>query len=143
MIAVEINDGKIGRIRLYHLKDASLNAVLVELVEPGSIIETDGWTGYSKVNEIGLQRIIAHQGANVGEDLLPQAHRVASLLKRWLLGTFQGAIQPTHLDYYLDGFTFRFNRRTSKSRGKLFYRLLQQAVAIGPVKGSDLIGGKY
>jgi predicted RNA-binding Zn-ribbon protein involved in translation (DUF1610 family)/transposase-like protein len=146
MIAAEVNNNKIGRIRLYRLKDASsesLNTALAELVEPGSTIETDGWLGYSKANEIGLQRVIARKGANVGEDLLPQAHQVASLLKRWLLGTLQGAIQPTHLDYYLDEFAFRFNRRTSKSRGKLFYRLLQQAVTIGPVKGSDLIGGKY
>jgi len=63
---------------------------------------------------------------------LPKAHLVASLLKRWLLGTYQGAVGPTHLDYYLDEYTFRFNRRTSRSRGKLFYRLLQQAASVGP-----------
>ncbi len=119
----------------------SLNAALTELVGPGSIIETDGWVGYSKVNDIGLSRIVARKSSNVGEELLPKVHRVASLLKRWLLGTHQGAIKPSHLDYYLDEFTFRFNRRTSKSRGKLFYRLVQQALAIGPVKDSDLVGG--
>ncbi len=54
------------------------------------------------------------------------------LLKRWLMGTHQGAVSHKHLDYYLDEFTFRFNRRRSKSRGKLFYRLAQQAVAVDP-----------
>jgi hypothetical protein len=65
-------------------------------------------------------------------ELMPRVHRVVALLKRWLLGTHPGAVSPAHLDYYLDEFTFRFNRRTSRSRGKLFYRLLQQAVAVEP-----------
>ena len=64
------------------------------------------------------------------------------LLKRWLLGTHQGAIQPSHLDYYLDEFTFRFNRRTSRSRGKLFYRLVQQSVSVAPITGDEIRGGK-
>jgi hypothetical protein len=64
---------------------------------------------------------------------MPGVHRLASLLKRWLLGTHQGAVHPTQLDYYLDEFTFRFNRRTSRSRGLLFYRLLEQAVVTQPV----------
>jgi hypothetical protein len=64
---------------------------------------------------------------------------VTSLLKRWLLGTHQGAVSRAHLDYYLDEFTFRFNRRGSRSRGKLFYRLLQQAVAIEPTPYKHLI----
>lgn len=75
-------------------------------------------------------------------ELLPRVHLVASLLKRWLLGTHQGAVSPEHLDYYLDEFTFRFNRRTSKSRGLLFYRLLQQAVSLGPIVGTDIFSGK-
>ena len=73
--------------------------------------------------------------------LLPRVHRVAALLKRWLLGTHQGAIAPEHLDYYLDEFTFRFNRRTSASRGKLFYRLAQQAVQVSPAPYHALVGG--
>jgi len=144
MIAAEINENKIGRIRLYLLKDASsksLNAALAELVETGSTIQTDGWSGYSKLNDIGLNHIVVRENPNIGDDLLPHAHRVASLLKRWLLGTYQGAVKTSHLDYYLDEFTFRFNRRTSKSRGKLFYRLVQQGLIINPVKGSQLIGG--
>jgi hypothetical protein len=69
-------------------------------------------------------------------------HRIIALFKRWLLGTYQGAVRPEHLDYYLDEYTFRFNRRTSRSRGKLFYRLVQQAVQIEPVTGKEIEGGK-
>ena len=69
----------------------------------------------------------------------PRVHRVAALLKRWLLGTHQGAVGKRHLNYYLDEFTFRFNRRTSRSRGLLFYRLLQQAVVTAPAPESALI----
>ena len=86
----------------------------------------------------GYKRLIVREDADAGENLLPHAHRIASLLKRWLLGTHQGAVQPSHLDYYLDEFTFRFNRRTSRSRGLLFYRLMQQAMATKPLKGRDL-----
>ena len=73
--------------------------------------------------------------------LLPRVHRVASLLKRWLLGTHQGAVSARHLDYYLDEFTFRFNRRKSRSRGKLFYRLLQQAMEVEPAPYKSIVGG--
>ena len=72
---------------------------------------------------------------------MPGVHRVASLLKRWLLGTHQGAVSNKHLDYYLDEFTFRFNRRSSNARGLLFYRLLQQAVLTDPVYYHQLVGG--
>jgi len=71
--------------------------------------------------------------------MLPRVHRVISLLKRWLMGTHQGAIGQAHLDDYLDDFTFRFNRRKSKSRGKLFYRLAQQAVQLGAVPFASLV----
>jgi hypothetical protein len=81
------------------------------------------------------------QKKSAATELLPRVHRVASLLKRWLLGMHQGAIAPEHLDYYLDEFTFRFNRRTSASRGKLFYRLAQQAVQVAPVPYNTLVGG--
>jgi len=76
-----------------------------------------------------------------GKNLLPRVNRVVALLKRWLLGTYQGRVEPSHLDYYLDEFTFRFNRRTSRSRGKLFYRLVQQAAAIAPILAKDIRGG--
>ena len=73
---------------------------------------------------------------------MPRVHRVASLLKRWLLGTHQGAVSGKHLDYYLDEYTFRFNRRRSRARGLLFYRLLQNAVAVDPVPYGQLVGGQ-
>jgi hypothetical protein len=78
----------------------------------------------------------------LGDNLLPKAHLVASLLKRWLLGTYQGAVSPIHLEYYLGEYTFRFNRRTSGSRGKLFYSLLQQASAIDHVLSKDIYNRK-
>lgn len=71
--------------------------------------------------------------------MLPLCHQVAFSLKRWMLGTHQGAISHEHLDYYLDEFTFRFNRRTSSHCGKLFYRLVQQAVAVAPVPYKDMV----
>jgi transposase-like protein len=102
-------------------------------IKEGSTVVTDGWRGYSGVSQLGYR----HQpilGESVGEEeLLPRVHRVATLLKRWLLGTHQGGIDTVgHLDEYLDEFTFRFNRRSSTSRGKLFYRLMQQVVEISP-----------
>lgn len=72
-------------------------------------------------------------------ELVPRVHQVISLLKRWLLGTHQGAVSRAHLDYYLDEFTFRFNRRTSRHRSKLFYRLVQQAVALEPAPYASLV----
>jgi transposase-like protein len=115
-----------------------LTAFILENVEAGSLIRTDGWKAYGSLPRSGFGHEVARQSAKVGDDLLPLAHRVASLLKRWLLGTHQGAVHPSHLDYYLDEFTFRFNRRTSRSRGKLFYRLIQQATSAEPVTWRSL-----
>lgn len=145
VIAAEVRDSRIGRIRLRRVADASdnsLTSAVKESVEPGSEVRTDGWAGYRGLTSTGYKHTVVREEANVGDSLLPYAHRVASLLKRWLLGTHQGAVQPTHLDYYLDEFTFRFNRRMSRSRGMLFYRLVQQAVAITPVKYKDFRGGR-
>ena len=136
IIAAQKDGRRIGRIRLQRVADASAasleNAVKAS-VEPGSIVHTDAWVGYSGLSELGYTHDIVRQGADVGENLLPKVHLIASLLKRWLLGTYQGAVRPSHLDYYLDEYTFRFNRRTSRSRGKLFYRLVQQAAVVDPV----------
>ena len=88
----------------------------------------------------GYRHVVVRPTAEVGENLLPLVNRVVALLKRWLQGTHQGAVRPSHLDYYLDEFTFRFNRRTSRSRGKLFFRLVQQAVAVEPVTQTELRG---
>jgi ISXO2-like transposase domain len=98
------------------------------------LIHTDGWQGYAGLEKKGYQREITKIG-NQKKDaakMMPRGHRIASLLKRWLLGTHQGGVAPYYLPYYLDEFTFRFNRRKSKSRGKLFFRLMQQAVITPP-----------
>lgn len=141
LIAAQENDYHIGRIRLRRVDNASsdtLVAALTGMVEPGSTIRTDGWTGYKKLAALGYTHLVVRQHIDIGDNLLPSANRVASLLKRWLMGTHQGAVRPSHIDYYLDEFTFRFNRRTSRSRGKLFYRLVQQAVQVNPITRKDI-----
>lgn len=82
---------------------------------------------------------VVRKDAEVGEHLLPYCHRIAALLKRWLLGTHQGAVSHEHLDYYLDEYTFQFNRRTSRHRGKLFYRLMQHAMKTDSVKYNQIV----
>ena len=96
----------------------------------------DGFRGYAETASYVVHRHVAREEAH---KVLPRVHMVASLLKRWLLGIHQGAVQDSHLDYYLDEYTFRFNRRRSKSRGLLFYRLAQQAVAIDPAPYRSLL----
>lgn len=146
LVAVEDKDGWPGRIRLRKVKNASgasLVPVIKESVQPKSEIRTDGWEGYSPLSASDYKHKIIRETADVGKNLLPLANRVVALLKRWLIGTHQGAPRPSHLDYYLDEFVFRFNRRTSRSRGLLFYRLLQQSVNIGPIKASEIAGGEH
>jgi transposase-like protein len=144
VIAAQEDGAGIGRIRMRRLVDASaasLQPFVVEAVEPGGIVHTDGWEGYTGLAGKGYRHEVTllKKRPQAAIQLLPRVHRVASLLKRWLMGTHQGAVSHEHLDYYLDEFTFRFNRRTSASRGKLFYRLLQQAVAIGPAPYQSLV----
>lgn len=143
VVMVELKEGKIGRIRLKREPDASgpsLEGAVIESVEPNSTIQTDGWESYAGLSELGYVHEIIREETVVGKNVLPKVNRVASLLKRWLLGTYQGGIHLSHLNYYLDEFTFRFNRRTSRSRGKLFFRLVQQAVAIGPTPRGAFCG---
>lgn len=143
LLAVQLQRGnQIGRIRLAQVSDASgpsLLAAIQAMVMPGSEVKTDGCDGYNDLLRKGYRHLMVRQSAAVGDDLLPACHRVASLLKRWLLGTHQGAVRHTHLGYYLDEFTFRFNRRGSASRGKLFYRLAQQAVHMEPAPYAMLV----
>src|SRR6266498_875187 len=136
-VAAEENGEGIGRIRMRRIPDAtadSLQAFVQEAVAPGSLLHTDGLLSYDRLEKHGYRhRITFLKGRKESaSDLLPRVHRVVSLLKRWLLGTHQGAVSRAHLDYYLDEFTFRFNRRRSQHRGKLFFRLVEQAVATGP-----------
>jgi transposase-like protein len=141
IIAVEdTSEGKkkkgIGRIRLRRIVDASGESLfnfIKDNIEMGSTVRTDCWTGYTGIEKEGYRHKAVYGFSSIGKDLLPLTHLVASLLKRWLLGTYQGAAQQEYLDYYLDEYTFRFNRRKSASRGKLFYRLIEQSVAVSPV----------
>lgn len=142
-VAAQIDGNGIGRIRLRRIREAScrnLESFVKESIDPGTTVITDGWQGYAGLREAGYKhriRIIQGSGRDAAT-LLPRVHRVASLLKRWLLGTHQGAVRGEYLDYYLDEFTFRFNRRNSRYRGKLFYRLLQQAVSVDPVTWNQI-----
>jgi transposase-like protein len=138
-------DGKgIGRIRMRRIPDASAKSLVSfvqQSVEPGNLVHTDGWLGYDPLESNGyIHKVTFLRGHKKSpSELLPRVHRVVSLLKRWLLGTHQGAVSAEHLDYYLDEFTFRFNRRKSRSRGKLFFRLVQQGVAVEPTTYRSII----
>ncbi len=150
-IAVEVREPKgLGRCRLAPLADASaasLHAFVTDHVEPGATVITDGWAGYAGLERLGYlhdrrsQRAARALGEEPGE-LLPAVHRVASLAKRWLLGTHQGSVNDAHLPSYLNEFAFRFNRRRSRSRGMVFYRLLELAVAHPPVRYRNLIASE-
>jgi transposase-like protein len=133
-IAVEMKDPKgIGRIRLRQVPDVSAESLvgfISDVVRPGAIIRTDGWGGYASLQSKGFNHKITvlANSPDPAHVLMPGPHRISALFKRWLAGTYQGAVSNEHLDYYLDEYTFRFNRRTSRSRGLLFYRLVSQAV---------------
>jgi transposase-like protein len=142
VIAAQQDGKRIGRIRLKRVSDASgesLGGAVQDAVEPGSVIHTDGWRGYDGLHSLGYVHEIVRTEASVGDSLLPLCHRVAALLKRWLSGTHQCAVSHDHLDYYLDEYTFRFNRRTSRHRGKLFYRLVEHAVVTEPSPYKDMV----
>jgi transposase-like protein len=144
-IAVEEDGSGMGRIRMARIADesrSSLYCFIRASIKPGSTIHTDGNPSYKGLEKIGYAHeatVLLGREKDAATQLLPRVHRVASLLKRWLLGTHQGAVHPNYLDYYLDEFTFRFNRRTSRSRGKLFYRLLQQAVQVEPAPYRSIV----
>lgn len=147
-IAIEVHEPKgIGRCRMAILRDASSLSLLpfvADHVEPGARVITDGWQGYVGLAQRGYlherrsQRAARARGDDPGE-LLPAVHRVASLAKRWLLSTHQGSFDQAHLPSYLNEFVFRFNRRRSRSRGLVFYRVLELALGHGPVRYRDLI----
>jgi transposase-like protein len=150
-IAVEVRQPKgIGRCRMALLADASsasLHPFVTGHVEPGATVITDAWMGYYGLAGLGYvhqrrsQRAARARGDDPGE-LLPAVHRVASLAKRWLLSTHQGSVEEAHLQSYLDEFVFRFNRRHSRSRGLVFYRVLELAAGHDPVRYRSLVAGK-
>ena len=142
VIAVEINEYGTGRVRMAIIPDASYRSLknfVVNNIEAGSHLHTDGWKPYLRLKTDSYEHtIISRNTAKDPENLTPNVHRVASLLKRWLLGTHQNFAKKSHLEYYLDEFTFRHNRRKSKSRGLLFETILKHAVIHNPVKGYEL-----
>lgn len=146
-IAVEVMEPSgFGRVRMRHIPDASSSSLLpfvCDVSAPGAVIHTDGWSGYNGLSVFGFTRKVTVQSSS-GDPAhvsMPGVHRVSSLLKRWILGTHQGSVVPEHLQSYLEEFTFRFNRRASRSRGLVFRRLLERAVATGPVTEHDVTKG--
>lgn len=148
VIAVEMLQPKgFGRIRIRQIAQGDYEHLIPfirESVRPGAVIHSDGSAAYRELDAAGYKhRQTVHLGSDTpAHESMPGVHRVASLLQRWMMGTHHGAVQPTQLDYYLDEFVFRFNRRTSRSRGLLFYRLLQQAVMTKPVTYGNIVGAQ-
>ena len=146
-IAIEVHSPKgFGRVRLRQGPDVSASSLVgfvKDVVATGSVVVTDGWTAYLGLSAHGYnhQRRIHSGSDEPAHVILPGPHRIASLLKRWLLGTHQGAVRHQHLDYYLDEYTFRFNRRSSKARGLLFHRLMEQAVQLKPTTYRRIVRG--
>jgi transposase-like protein len=149
VIAIEIFSPKgFGRVRMRRIPDVSgenLVPFICAEVKIGSEILTDGWNGYNDLKKYDFthKKTILSKNGDPAHVLMPGVHRIAALLKRWLLGIHQGAVKGKHLDYYLDEYTFRFNRRTSRSRGMLFYRLMQQAVMTETVPYHRLVGNDH
>ena len=148
VIAVELPDSEeknqLGRVRMQVVPDASkesLQTFIAANIENGSTIITDGWTSYASIAENGYVHIVPPKYTVADEqNPLPHVHMIVSLLKRWLLGTHQGAVQEMHLQAYLDEYVFRFNRRKSAKRGLLFYRLLESAMHAPPITQDELLG---
>lgn len=147
VIAIEVKEPKgFGRVRMRHISDASgvsLRAFVRDVVAQGAIVRTDGWVGYNDLPKDGYrhERTVISSSGDPAHVSMPSVHRVASLLKRWILGTHQGSIVPAHLQSYLEEFTFRFNRRSSRSRGLVFRRLIEQAVVAAPVTEANVTFG--
>ena len=144
VVAAQEDGEGIGRIRMRRILDASAESLMPfveEAIVPGSVVHTDGWLGYLPLEGKGyVHQVTFLRGKKrLPSALMPRVHRVMSLLKRWILDTHQGAVSHEHLDFYLDEFTFRFNRRTSRSRGKLFLHLVRQAVALQPVPYKSMV----
>lgn len=144
-IAIEVHFPKgFGRVRMRRISDVSSSSLIpfvCDFIEPSTVVLTDGWCGYNDLPKHGYihkKKILSNTG-DPAHVAMPGVHRISSLLKRWLLSTHQGAVSGKHLDYYLDEYTFRFNRRTSRSRGLLFYRLMEQAVVTVPTSYSNIV----
>ena len=138
-IDLSTNRKTVGRSRMERIEDASAASLIpfvARNVEPGATVMTDGWSGYNSLNKEGFKHVV--WTPKRGEEAMPHVHTVISLVKRWILGTFQGSVSHRHLEYYLSEYVFRFNRRKSKSRGKLFRRLVEQAVVTPPITRAEM-----
>ena len=144
-IAAQERRGGVVKVRLARLPDTkrdTLTEFVLDHVARGSELRTDAWAGYNDIGRYQYEHVVTNMSSADALDAhvtMPAAHRVASLLKRWLLGTHQGGMSREQLDYYLDEFVFRFNRRSSRSRGLLFYRLIEGAVATEPAPYKTLL----
>ena len=143
-MAVEVLEPKgLGRVRMMRMPELTQRGLLEFVrrsVVEGSTVRTDGWNVYKPLADTYVHEALTIAGSgDPAHVALPGVHRVAALVKRWIAGTLHHGISHEHLDYYLDEFTFRFNRRTSRARGLLFHRLLEQAVATEPVPYQQLI----
>jgi len=148
VIATECIGKQIGRVRFRCIEAAdseNLMPFIEDNIEIGSVVITDGWTGYKPLTN---NSNFTHEARNISEsgkdahEVLPHVHLVISLLKRWINGTHQGKVSPKYLPYYLDEFSFRFNRKLSTYRGKLFYRLMQQSIEVGVVDAKNITKNK-
>lgn len=146
VIAVEVLAKGTGRMRMEQIGEATrieLEKFIGNNVEEGTTIITDGWRGYLNVNKLKYTHQIHKQNAVLNEEeMLPNVHRVASLLKRWLMGTHQNYVSKDRLQSYLNEYTFRYNRRKSNSRGLLFYRILEHAVRHPPILERTVLAKK-
>lgn len=144
-IAAQSRRGGVVKVRLQRLPNTQLDTLtefVLDHVARGSEVLTDAWGGYNDIGRYEYKHVVTNMSSRDALDAhvsMPAAHRVASLLKRWLLGTHQGGMSREQLDYYLDEFVFRFNRRSAQSRGLLFYRLCEGAVATEPAPYKSLL----
>ena len=149
VIAVEIKEGKgFGRTRMRHVPDVSGDSLIPfirDSISPDAILITDAWKGYSQVGNYGYTREI--KNLSDSDDFthvhMPGVHRLASLLKRWILGTHQGSVSGMHLQAYLEEYTFRLNRRNARSRGLVFKRLIEQSLQTKPITQEDIVDGYW
>ena len=146
VMAVQADGDGIGRIRMRRVPNVSADSLLPfvhEAVERESVVHTDGGRGYARLSEQGDPHDVTTlaRSDDPAHAVMPRVQRVASRLKRWILGTHHGSISPPHLAYDLDAFTFRFTRRTSQARGLPFYRLLQHGLEVAPVSYRQMVGG--
>jgi transposase-like protein len=149
VIAVEVKDGKgFGRTRMRHIPDASeasLRPFIRDSLSSDATLVTDAWRGYNNVSDDGYTREIKNlsDSDDCAHVHMPGVHRLASLLKRWILGTHQGSVSGRHLQAYLEEYTFRFNRRNARSRGLVFKRLIEHSLLTKPITQADIVGGYW